>query len=242
MPRALLARGLPTPHIVAPGSSFLGPASPQCTCRRRAGCHVVLVVRNARHSTEAKGTRLTPKEPDRPAAMMPRNACPSSAATGAPRAVKRSRPVGYVALPNAERAVPDRQHAMLRNDHVSRTHEPLPPWARCPQPRCPPRSTDLTAADNGSARFPSSHRHHGAPPRSSAIAVGFGPAEGDCPSKTLACHQPGVSWLWTCLFGGGDRLPRRSAGITRRRVVPWAQARSECPRLIGRRRHDRYDG
>jgi len=129
---------------------------------------VVLVVRNARHSTEAKGTRLTPKEPDRPAAIMPFNACPSSAATGAPRAVKRSRPVGYVAQPDAQRAVPHRQHALLRNDQAE-PDEPVPHWARCPQPRCPQprcprRSTDRTGADNGLARFPRSHRDHAAPP------------------------------------------------------------------------------
>jgi len=42
----------------------------------------------------------------------------------------------------------------------------------------------------------------------------------------LACHQLGVSWLWTCLFGGGDRSPRRGGQRRARRVVPWAQARS----------------
>ena len=139
---------------------------------------MVLVVRNARHSTEAKGTRLTPKEPDRPAAIMPFNACPSSAATGAPRAVKRSRPVDYVAQPDAQRAVPYRQHALLRNDQAE-PDEPVPHWARCPQarcprprcpqprcpqPRCPRRSTDRTGADNGLARFPRSHCDHAAPP------------------------------------------------------------------------------
>jgi hypothetical protein len=149
---------------VAPGSSFLGPASPQCTCRRRAGCHVVLVVRNARHSTEAKGTRPTPKEPDRPAAMMPRNAWPSSAATGARRAVKRRRPVGYVTLPDARRVIPDRQHAMLRNDHLNRTTRAATALGSMSSAAMSSAQCHLTAADNGSARFPSSYRHHGAPP------------------------------------------------------------------------------
>ena len=235
---------------MAPGSSFLGPASPQCTCRRPAGCHVVLVVRNARHSTEAKGTRLTPKEPDRPAAIMPFNACPSSAATGAPRAVKRSRPVGYVAQPDAQRAVPYRQHALLRNDQAE-PDEPVPHWARCPQarcprarcpqPRCPQRSTDRTGADNGLARFPRSHRHHRAPPSIFRDRCGIRSAEGDCPSKTMASHQPGVSWLWSRPFGGGDRSPRRGT----RRHAPSSRAlgpsKVRLPRLIGRRRHDRYD-
>jgi hypothetical protein len=203
---------------------------------------VVLVVRNARHSTEAKGTRLTPKEPDRPAAIMPLNACRSSAAAGAPRAVKRSRPVGYVALPDAQRAVCDRQQALLRNDHLSRAHEPVPHGARCPQPRRPRRSTDLTAADNGLARFPRSHRDHAAPPSIFRDRCGIRLCRRRSSIEDPACHQPGVSWPGTCPFGGGDRSPRRSAGVTRRRVVPLAQARSECPRLIGRRRHDRYDG
>jgi hypothetical protein len=203
---------------------------------------VVLVVRNARHSTEAKGTRLTPKEPDRPAAIMPLNACPSSAATGAPRAVKRSRPVGYVALPDAQRAVCDRQHALLRNDHVRRTREPVPHWARSPEPRCPRRSTDLTAADNGLAGFLARTAIMRRRPRSSAIAVGFALQKEIVHRRPWRATNPASARCGLACSERAIAQPGAARGVTRRRVMSWAQARSDGQGLIGRLTHDRYDG
>jgi len=192
---------------------------------------VVLVVRNARHSTEAKGTRLTPKEPDRPAAIMPFNACPSSAATGAPRAVKRSRPVGYVALPDAQRFAIDsmRCSAMIKPNQTSRYRTGLDVLG------LDVLSLDvLGAAPTGPVRtmaWPGSLARTviiARRPRSSAIAVGF------ALQKEIVHRRP---WRPTNPASAGCGVARSEVAIahlgaaravTRRRVVPWVQARSDC--------------